>query len=465
MGLISLVGLWACTSDDEAPQQAQDHELPIGLSASAPVYVEESAEARGITRSWTPPTSYYLYDALYAEGSYFNSLTNKTIDVFFARTEAISISNDPPTALPNPIHCHLAYSKTKGWQLRFPNTIDPTNSDVLAALQGDFYLYGFIPADAADKASIDPLPAPSTYADGAVLKIQGLQATGSDACVIIGAREGFGVDTSAPADGIDDEYYDGSWEDVTPGTADVYNDGTDIRTNRIQAGDFKFYLSTATDPPKNYLFLLFDHLGSALTMRMRVNGKYNELRTIKLKKIRVRATDNENHVINKMDVTITLKKNTTGAIPYLADDGVTENIVIDNIVQASLDSQKGYGTVFQNAEGVTLTTDFQSFVGHFVTHENIKKLYITSTYDVYDKNPKKDANGDIILDEHNNPIYNLIRKDCEATNELDLKDLFFSGEQISARRGYKYIVNMTINPTYIYMLSEPDLDNPTVTVE
>ena len=67
----------------------------------------------------------------------------------------------------------------------------------------------------------------------------------------------------------------------------------------------------------------------------------------------------------------------------------------------------------------------------------------TPTAEVYDKNG------------------NLSRKDCSATNTLDLSQLF-SGK---ARRGYRYTVNMIVTPTYLYMLSEPDLDNPTVKVE
>ena len=75
---------------------------------------------------------------------------------------------------------------------------------------------------------------------------------------------------------------------------------------------------------------------------------------------------------------------------------------------------------------------------------SVSKLILTSKYDVYD------TKG------------NLIRQDCEATNTLVLKDLF-SNQEVS-QRGWKYKVYMTIIPTYLYMLSDPDLDNPTVVV-
>jgi hypothetical protein len=77
--------------------------------------------------------------------------------------------------------------------------------------------------------------------------------------------------------------------------------------------------------------------------------------------------------------------------------------------------------------------------------QGVSTLILTSLYDVYD------TKG------------NLIRKDCKATNTMELKDLLT--EQTEAKRGWRYQVNLNINPTYLYVLSEPDLDNPTVTVE
>ena len=66
---------------------------------------------------------------------------------------------------------------------------------------------------------------------------------------------------------------------------------------------------------------------------------------------------------------------------------------------------------------------------------------LRSTYDVYDKKG------------------NLIRKSCQAVNNLKVADLF------TLQRGKGYSLTMKVMPTYLYMLSEPDLDNPTVNVE
>jgi hypothetical protein len=60
------------------------------------------------------------------------------------------------------------------------------------------------------------------------------------------------------------------------------------------------------------------------------------------------------------------------------------------------------------------------------------------TYDVYD------AKG------------NLVRPDCSAENKITIAQTFYEGTS--------YTVPLTIEPTYLYQLSEFDLDNPTIKV-
>ena len=100
--------------------------------------------------------------------------------------------------------------------------------------------------------------------------------------------------------------------------------------------------------------------------------------------------------------------------------------------------------MFSSTNGVTLTTSYGEYMGHFMP-QGVDKLKLTSVYDVYDKKG------------------NLIRESCMATNTLILKELF--SEQNESRRGCRYTIKMTIQPTYLYVLSEPDLDDPTVTLD
>jgi len=61
-------------------------------------------------------------------------------------------------------------------------------------------------------------------------------------------------------------------------------------------------------------------------------------------------------------------------------------------------------------------------------------------YDVYDKEN------------------NLIRENQSARNTLSLSDL-------TLEQGKKYTITITVAPTYLYVLSDPDLDNPTFTLQ
>lgn len=426
MGLIALLTFAGCSDDTEQRQQR----LQMEAVASAPGYMEAEAEARGSmeegyheggTRAWVPPTiptQYYLYDVLYSGSLYANykSLNNMAIDVFFTHTGEGGL-----TTSPNPLHARLRYvpaapPAVSKWKLVLPN---PVKEDDVKA--GSYYVYGFIPRNAADGATITGNP---TFDEGAVLTIEGLQSITSDACVIIGAKEGFSAD------------YDGDWTDTNHN--DAYDDGTDIRTNRLTAGDFKFNLKTG-ESANNYMYLLFDHLCSALDIRMRVYKDYDDLRTIKLKELHLQTATDEGKTKKKMNVTVTLKKTADGGDP------------IKSVVYEPTGEEECDGIVYQDEEGTRLSTDYSLFLCHFIPL-GTKKLILTSTYDVYDKN---------VTLEH--PEGNLIRANCKATNTIDITKKIDRLKEV--KRGYKYTINMTIQPTYLYMLSEPDLDSPTVTVE
>ena len=198
----------------------------------------------------------------------------------------------------------------------------------------------------------------------------------------------------------------------------------------LRQGDFSFTAKQGTDS-KDYVFLLFDHLYAALRVQMRVQGDYATRRTIKLKKLRLQASVGNTPTTKKTSITITLNKTTDGTNP------------ITNVTFTPTGTEISDGVIVESKDGIELTTDFQPFQSHFMP-AGVTKLNLISTYDVYDRKG------------------NLIRLNDEAINTIDIQELF-SG-QTQALRGRRYTINMTINPTYLYMLSEPDLDNPTVTI-
>ena len=425
--MVAVMLLVACSSGGDAPEApptppteptdpttpttpaaTSQLEIPIYVSMSASPYSDGTERQNASRRAWSPPDGYTLYSSLYGEEDYENlpNLSQSTIDLFMTHDNA----EGDATTSPNPLHASLSYNSSTGkWKLGLPNEVKK-EEDVKS---GNYYAYGFIPKDAADSASIAKLPKvheedpERTWAEGAVLTIRGLKTVATDPCVMIGAKHGPDAD----------------------------------HDSGLRAGDFKFNLDTGTTKVDgkdvinpNYLYFLFDHLYSALSISMRVNGEYDKLRHIKLKGLKLRTLTSDGSPY-KANVTITLRANSEGTNP-ISDSDISAP---SNIVYSETD-----GVIYSNSAGFLLKTDYSLFLGNFMPN-GVSKLILTSTYDVYD------TKG------------NLVRKDCSATNTLLISELF-SGQTVS-NRGWKYKVMLTINPTYLYVMSDPDLDNPTVTVE
>ena len=201
----------------------------------------------------------------------------------------------------------------------------------------------------------------------------------------------------------------------------------------LRMGDFSF--TTSAETTGNYVFLLFDHLYAALRIRMKVYEDYNNLRTIKLKSLQLSTQAGNETTKKRTDITIKLRATDSSVSPI-------QKITYGQ-PETPYPAIEGGLEFWSSTAGEELGTAFTEHIGHFMPN-GITRLSLTSVYDVYDK--KK----------------NLIRKDCKATNHMLLSELF-SG-QTATERGKRYTVNITIQPTYLYMLSEPDLDNPTVVV-
>lgn len=208
------------------------------------------------------------------------------------------------------------------------------------------------------------------------------------------------------------------------------HEGDNNKSGTMKAGTFA-YEGRNSD---NFVSLMFDHLYGALNISLKVVDSYNSLRTIKLKELKLKTKVNGTPAKSKTTVTVTLNKTTDGTTP-ISDNGV---------IFASSGDDMDDVSFFQSATGKELGTEYESFIGHFMP-EGITTFVVTSVYDVYDKKN------------------NLVRKDCTAENILEISELY--DRQTKTKRGSKYTIKLNIMPTYLYMLSEPDLDNPTVEVE
>jgi len=247
-----------------------------------------------------------------------------------------------------------------------------------------------------------------TYAQGARLTLGGLPpVSSSDICVTVGAREGASID----------------------------ND------NGLATGRFATRLNSTDGDQHNYVFLLFDHLYSAMRFRFTVDATYDALRTIRLTALELMACTDDSYstaVGARYDATIALRCNDTGLSPI-------KSIAFSQEAGAQASS---YATVYQwdGTENTAQDTDnevilhngqWTAYMGAFVLPARHFLYRLRTTYDVFDKQG------------------NLVRQHCTAENSLDVRKLFGTNDVL--RRGSVYSVSLTVQPTYLYMLSEPDL--------
>lgn len=193
-------------------------------------------------------------------------------------------------------------------------------------------------------------------------------------------------------------------------------DGKDDDAGDLLQGNFTY----VGNNDNNDICLLMDHLFTSVKFNFSVDADYSALRTIKLKEMTLSTTK------EKVDAVIKLTK-TNGTDP------VTE------ITYTSAGNSSS-ATFFEDAAGIDIKDDAVTIRDNYsccFAPGLSSALTLVCTYDVYD------SKG------------NLIRKDCEATNKLP---------NLDAVRGECWTINLNVAPTYLYQLSEPDLDNPTITI-
>ena len=161
---------------------------------------------------------------------------------------------------------------------------------------------------------------------------------------------------------------------------------------------------------------------------IKIGTKYNELRDIYLKKMELQSAKTVSQAV------VTLTANTAGTNPitdvrFTSSDKAQANTVYD------------YGTDASTTQGLKLTTDGTPFVSYCAPITGMgSHLKLICTYDVYNRKGTK------------------VRENCVAENSLaDLSGL-------TIERGKKSVINLTVEPTYLYQLSEDELDNPGIKI-
>lgn len=179
----------------------------------------------------------------------------------------------------------------------------------------------------------------------------------------------------------------------------------------LKEGQFHWFMANAND--NFYMYLLMDHLYASVKFSLKVSEEYAQLRTIKLKTMTL-STDK-----GSVNAVISLTHNTTGASPITS---VTYTLTGDNCA----------AEIFNDAEGQALSSTTPIAVSACFAPTLSDNLTLFSTYDVYDR------------------YGNLVRANCTATNKLP---------NLEASRGQRVQLNMKVDPTYLYIMSDKDLDN------
>lgn len=279
----------------------------------------------------------------------------------------------------------------------------------------NYWIYGFMPRSGAENATISPLPGANTsgedqgYAQGAVITLNNYEAlTTADVSVIVGLR----------------------WATST----EKINGAASI----VPLGNFSY---TGQPEGENRLFVLLKHIYAGLHFATKVDPVYAALRTIRITKVELTAVD----IRPTVNLRITLTANSN------REDPLTNVEYLQTSVPAADKTIALYKKTNEPDDlGVVVpANDYYDFLGCLVP-ASTNSFVLKTTYDVYDNN---------ITPEH--PNGNLTRKDCVAENIINPEKVeHFPNLQA----GELFTVKLLIKPTFLYVMSEPDLDNPTIVV-
>ena len=198
------------------------------------------------------------------------------------------------------------------------------------------------------------------------------------------------------------------------------------KPKNISLGKFDFVGQSG----QNYINVLVDHIYASLQCQFKVDATYNAIRSIHVKKLELKTT----LTYPTGTMTASLAANSAGTDP------------ITSLTWDLVDGEpKEPITIFEAKDKeheMVLGTDWSVpfGMGCYVPDTDVTDgMTLITTYDIYDRKG------------------NLIRQDCEAINQV--------GNKLAGHtRGQRVTLLINVAPTYLYQLSDPDLDNPEFTV-
>lgn len=178
---------------------------------------------------------------------------------------------------------------------------------------------------------------------------------------------------------------------------------------------------------ENYVNLLMDHLYGELALQFKVDADYYALRHIKLKSVTLKYDNGGGAVDANVNVTVRLRDGNglglTNSIVYTPSGNTASHTFLENGSQFLTDA----ATLIGNS--VKCPPSLFDQAGTYMT--------LTCTYDVCGTDN----------------AHTVIRENCTVSNKMRVSGM---------EHGKTNTVTVTIAPTYLYVLTDPDLDNPTI---
>ena len=288
----------------------------------------------------------------------------------------------------------------------FYSTTSGWQSNITITDAGPDNIYGFMPID-AENVSISLLSPNTNYKAGAKMSIKGLKVlTQTDPCVIVGVGK-----------------QETSTSDVT-----------------LKWGTFDFTFKEGTSDVIDYMSILLDHIYSRYHFQVKIDADYAQLRTIKITKMTLEALNNDGQTLGSVNATVNIQANTTNSNPL---SGVTFSRNVGARMVTLFDKTTTTNTSYTN--GIVLdkiNTDFQE-AGFCLAPGDQRCFRLTTVYEVYNRSDKE--NKLIRTNTVSNTFNTANFKDKKITNTAP---------------GLEHTIQIIVNPTYLYVLSDSDLDNP-----
>ena len=398
IGLSGILLLAGCQNETAEPAESKQ-ETTVELIPMTTRYVDIQRMGTRAGSPVDPPTGYVPYDVLYPT----TMPPNRTIGVFLTPEKENSIGNF--------IYQGIDASGTSFWK-----------STVTVNAGTTYYIYGYMPRVDAETATISPKG--GDYANGAILQINNYKTlTAADVCAIVGVRNA------------------------------TEEERTDhVLYSPLNLGFFTYEGQVAGE---NSIFVLLKHIYAAIHFKAFIGEKYHKMRDIEITGVQLEAQN----IPTTVNLTLDLTANSAG------DDPLNTTYQLSTATGTQTVSLFPYeGSASYWVKEVADDPNPEGFLGCFVPGVSDPAHPLTfvihTTYNVYDRVMEME-NGAPVLDSDGNPKFtnHLIREGCVADNKIDPSKIPSFAE---IQAGDVFTVNLLIEPDYLYQLSDPDLDNPTI---